>query len=688
MNHVDVPVTDLDDLDDDIIISAGDDESTLFGPAEFDIDNISLKQEQLQNRNMAQRVMDSARGIFGKPRLNYYDNIELSDDPFSTIYGTRRNHRLHYVVLIAVVVVVAIALAVIVHHSHSSHPSNKVSLSNGTHAFYTTTLLISLDGFHPHYLSDALTPYMSFIFENGYGTPYMVPSFPSSTFPNHWTMITGLYPADHGIVGNSFYDPVSGKQFVNTHPEQSLDLSFWGGEPIWKSVAKSGIKSAVHMWPGSEVPGIAGKFPLEVDRFNGSEILSAKRDRILQWLDRDIQARPELILTYVPTIDTLGHRYGISGAELEKGLSEVDGFIESVFAGLSQRNLTDIVNVVVVSDHGMAPTSNERIVFLDNLVSLEKIEHIDGWPLFGLRPFAEVNVSQVYHEMVKDTPEGCDIYLKEDLPSEWNFGGHHMNSFYDRIAPLWVVPKVGYSITTKEEFKRNNYDYHPKGVHGYNNTEVLMRALFMGSGPYFQDKLHGKSSLDKIKVRPFENTELYGILCDIFKVKPAPNNGTCMVLGEDNLLDREWSDPFGYPGVPHDDIRLPHQNATYDVMYRKGKSDEKGSPPTSTSAALHSSTIQQSTSSTDLEPTSSRNSISSSAVFPSSSSASSSSASSKGFWDSVSDVIEDVEDELEHAGDAIGDMASDIGEKVGEAGDKLGDAMENIGDRIEDVFDV
>lgn len=669
MNSVDVPVTDLDELDDDIIISAGDDESTLFGPAEFDIDNISLKQEQLQNRNMAQRLMDSARGIFGKPRHNYYDNIELSDDPFSTIYGNRKKSRIRYIVLSLLVVVVVTLSVIILKTSHSSpsSTSDKVTLSNGTHNFHTTTLLISLDGFHPHYLSAALTPYMSSLFEKGYGTPYMVPSFPSSTFPNHWTMITGLYPADHGIVGNSFYDPQTGKQFVNTHPDQSLDLSFWGGEPIWKSVAKSGIRSAVHMWPGSEVPGIAGDFPLEVDKFNGSEVLSAKRDRIFHWLDRDILTRPELILTYVPTIDTLGHRFGISGPELEQGLTEVDGFIESVFQGLETRNLSDIVNVVVVSDHGMAPTSNERIVFLDDIVSLNKIEHIDGWPLFGLRPFAQFNVSDVYHEMVKNTPDRCDIYSREDLPSEWNFGGHPLNSYYDRIAPLWVVPKVGYSITTKEEFKRNNYDYHPKGVHGYNNTEVLMRALFMGSGPHFQKKLHGQSSLDSVKVRPFKNTELYSILCDIFQVSPAPNNGTCMVLTKSNLLDSNWRDPFTYPGVPYDDIRLPHQNATYDVMYR-----ECESVPEPSSTLWHSSStvsLHQSTPSEELKSAQPSLSLSTSAQSSSAFHSASTPASTEGFWDTVSDIIEDVEESLE------------------QAGDKVGDVIENIGDKIEDVFD-
>ncbi|ODV97012.1 hypothetical protein PACTADRAFT_24412, partial [Pachysolen tannophilus NRRL Y-2460] len=454
----------------------------------------------------------------------------------------------------------------------------KEALTNGTHDFYPTTILISLDGFHPHYISKDLTPFMHNLMIDGYGAPFMIPSFPSSTFPNHWTLATGLYPSDHGIVGNTFYDPVSKRQFINTNPKLSLIEDWWGGESIWHTANLQGVSTAVHMWPGSEVPFTSkGGVPMEFDRFNGSEVLSKKIDRVLGWLDRNISSRPELILSYVPTIDSLGHKFGISGEKLDEGLGYVDNFLETLYIGLKNRNLTDVVNVVIVSDHGMAPTSNNRIIFLDDMVNLSEIEHIDGWPLFGLRPFSEYSIQDIYKEIMdnrnKDLKNGnkYDVYLKQDLPKEWTFAGNIKNQYSDRIAPLWIVPKVGYSIITHEEYKNKNYDYTPKGVHGYNNTEVLMRALFLGTGPFFKDRLG--EDLNSLKIRPFENIEVYNIICDSLNLKPAPNNGTITggtsIVNSKYLLPQNFEDLYDYPNVSFvHDVNIMRENATYDTLWR------------------------------------------------------------------------------------------------------------------------
>ncbi|KAF3986309.1 hypothetical protein FT663_04588 [Candidozyma haemuli var. vulneris] len=453
---------------------------------------------------------------------------------------------------------------------------NKRVLSNSTHDFYPTTILVSLDGFHPHYISPQRTPALHNMMVNDYGAPYMTPAFPSSTFPNHWTLITGLYPSEHGIVGNTFYDPKLKKQFVNTDPVKGLDADFWkGGEAIWTTTFKQGVKSAVHMWPGSEVPGIGENGPMEVDKFNGTELLTSKIDRVMGWIDReDIHKRPELLLTYVPTIDQYGHKFGISGPELTDALKYVDDFITLMIQEIKSRNLEDIVNLVVVSDHGMAPTSNDRLLFLDDVVDLSKLAHIDGWPLFGLRPTEEFTVDQIYDEIKEKfekldekTKKGFNYYKVEDLPKEWNFGGNDKDhAFNYRLAPIWIVPNVGYGITTRQKFKEKGENYTPKGVHGYNNTELLMRAIFLGRGPYFKKQL-----ADNKKVLPFDNTNVYNIICESLDVKPSPNNGTSadsFVISQNKLLPPDWNDNLIYPDLPYEVDHLV-KDATYDLLWRK-----------------------------------------------------------------------------------------------------------------------
>jgi predicted AlkP superfamily pyrophosphatase or phosphodiesterase len=441
--------------------------------------------------------------------------------------------------------------------SSSRKPISKRLVSNGTHDFYPTTLVVSLDGFHPHYVSEELSPNLHSMFIHNSGVPYMTPVFPSSTFPNHWTLVTGLYPANHGIVGNSFYDPKLGRRFFNTKPSQSLSPEWWGGEPLWQTAAFQGVSTAVHMWPGSEVPWAEGA-PIVVDAYNGSEVLSAKRDRVFEWIDRDLKTRPELILTYVPTVDTLGHQHGIAGPEIRDAIRQVDDLIGEVLQGISERNLGSIVNLIVVSDHGMAPTSNDRIVFLDDIMDTTKIDHIDGWPLVGLRLKESVDDNQVYQELKRQEPQdhqNWQVYLKDNLPKEWNFGG--MQSQYEsRIAPLWLVPQVGWSITTHAQLEEMGGVYKPFGVHGYNNTETLMRALFLAIGPYFSDnKMY----------QPIPNIDIYNIVCDTLNLVPAKTDGAPPRRAL-QPLPSNWKDPQQYPNVDFY-TEILQVNSTYDALF-------------------------------------------------------------------------------------------------------------------------
>lgn len=392
----------------------------------------------------------------------------------------------------------------------SKPPSSPATmLSNGTSLFAPTTILISLDGFRADFLNRGLTPTLNGLIENGVSPQYMWPSFPSVTFPNHYTMVTGMYPEAHGVVGNTFWDPALEKEFYYTDADRSLQDFWWGGEPLWRTAERQGVKAAVHMWPGSEAHHTE-YIPAYVDKYNGSEALPRKVERVLGLLDLPgsldaaatiEQPRPQLIAAYVPNVDSHGHKFGPNSTEIWQTIKDVDTMLGSLLQGLQDRNLSQIVNVVVVSDHGMATTDISRLFQFEDLIDPSLVAHIDGWPLYGLRPKNPADLESMYSQLInktKDNPN-LDVYLRDkDMPERYHFSQN------ERIAPLWIVPKTGWAIVTKEEYdldkkkSKTEFDieeakahgdvYHPRGLHGYDNKHPLMRAIFVARGPAFPHK--------------------------------------------------------------------------------------------------------------------------------------------------------------------------------------------------------
>ncbi|KAL9119344.1 MAG: hypothetical protein Q9187_004101 [Circinaria calcarea] len=415
--------------------------------------------------------------------------------------------------------------------SRASHRKYTLSiLSNGTSNFAPTTILISLDGFRADFLERGLTPTLNSFIAEGVSPKYMLPSFPSVTFPNHYTLVTGLYPESHGVVGNSFWDPGLEEEFYYTDPSRSMQPKWWtGGEPLWVTAENQDVRSAIHMWPGSEAH--IQREPTYLDKFNGSEVLSRKVDRILQLLDHPSEydpgiltistQRPQFIAAYVPNVDTHGHLYGPNSTEIRQTISKVDMMLHHLFEGLQNRNLTNLVNVVVVSDHGMATTSIDRLIQFDDLVDTNLIEHVDGWPLYGLRPKDPNDLHNIYGQLLEDSARNpnLEVYLKdENMPERYHFSNN------DRIAPLWIVPKTGWAIVHKKDFdiekaKETGQVYRPRGLHGYDHEHPLMRAIFVAKGPAFP---HQPGS----RLEIFQNIEVYNIICDSLGIIPKPNNGT------------------------------------------------------------------------------------------------------------------------------------------------------------------
>ncbi|GAA5823294.1 hypothetical protein JCM11251_007556 [Rhodosporidiobolus azoricus] len=442
---------------------------------------------------------------------------------------------------------------------------------NGTHWWDPTVILVSLDGVRADYLERGLTPHLLNISRKGMRAEYLEPCFPSITFPNHWSILTGLYPSSHGIVANDFWDPKLQKEFVYTEPGKSWEGEWWGGEPIWSTAVKAGLRSAVLMWPGPPIMADGTKptlwYPF-VDKYH----FRKKVERVAKWLDMPYSHRPHLMTVYSPTLDQAGHKAGPSSKTVDKALGAVDEFIKGLFDEVERRNLTEVVEVVVVSDHGMADSDNSKLIYLDDLLSPELFAQIDrneGWPNAGLRPLpglphqpllSALREASASRKEGSGRDSGFECYdTTEGVGEEqggvlerWHFSGN------ERISPIYCVPNLGYAFTTHAQVDKAEKGGWGllKGNHGYDNILPEMRGIFVAHGPFsshlkqrrfssrsFSKTTSSPSSPSLVQRAPlpipadpntlvlpgFSNLEIYGLVAELLRIpeeKRARTEGT------------------------------------------------------------------------------------------------------------------------------------------------------------------
>ncbi|ORX35480.1 alkaline-phosphatase-like protein [Kockovaella imperatae] len=418
-------------------------------------------------------------------------------------------------------------------------PTELALLNNGTHDFHPTTLVVSLDGFRELYLSSHanLVPNILSIGNagNGLRAKTLQPQWPTLTFPNHWSMMTGLHVETHGIVANHFYDPEQGVQFKIEEAEMIGESQWWRGEPMWSVAEKAGLITANMMWPGPPATsqGVAPTYAVPF----GDMDPSAKVDQLLTWIDMPIEKRPRLIFGYMPEVDQFGHLGGPNSVDVEKALQMVDQAIGRLLNGLKERNLENIVNLIVLSDHGMSETSNDRMIFLDDVLGKEGFEAIqwrDGWPSAGLR-FKEGTDTGPLLENLQNAAIASQgsftVHTRETMPERWSYNAS------DRIAPIWAIPKLGWVLVDHHEFEDVLHgQFTPKGLHGYDNTEAEMQAMFFAQGPFVDDMKvramqsgsEGWVSKDPHVIDSFNNLEIFTLVLGLVGLsdKIPAHNGT------------------------------------------------------------------------------------------------------------------------------------------------------------------
>ncbi len=259
----------------------------------------------------------------------------------------------------------------------------------------TRVVLVSLDGFRWDFASRADTPNLDSLANEGIRAEKLLSAFPTKTFPNHYTLVTGLWPSNHGIVGNNVRDPELEARFGMSNREAVADARWWGGEPIWVTAEKQGFKSAPLFWPGSEAP-IKGVRPAYWEPYQ-SEMSNADRvDKLLSWIDLPEPDRPRFLTLYASDVDSAAHGSDPdSSPEVATAVARVDAMVGRLLAGLEQRGLADSTHVIIVSDHGMSATSADRVIPVDDYIDLEVANPMDMGAVLTLWPGRELTVERL-----------------------------------------------------------------------------------------------------------------------------------------------------------------------------------------------------------------------------------------------------------------------------------------------------
>lgn len=366
-------------------------------------------------------------------------------------------------------------------------------------------LLVSIDGFGPDYVDPEVTPHLARLAERGVRAEALIPSFPTKTFPNHYTLVTGLRPDSHGLVANNVWDPDMEAQFGLGDREAVGNPEWYGGEPVWVTAERRGMTTATLFWPGSEAP-IGGVRPTHWMPYDGDMPHRDRVEWVLSRLAGDEGPAVGFATLYFDDVDGAGHRFGPAAPETRAAAARVDSALGILLTGLEGRGL-DHVNLMVVSDHGMSPLSRDRVIFLDDYIDPEATTVVDWNPVLAVWP-DPAGVDSIYGALRGRHPH-LHVYRPDEIPERYEFGSH------DRVAPIIGIADPGWSITTHEAFERNPERYQG-GNHGYDQMSADMQALFIAVGPAFRQGA---------VVPPFPNVDVYELIMHVLGLPPAPGDG-------------------------------------------------------------------------------------------------------------------------------------------------------------------
>lgn len=369
----------------------------------------------------------------------------------------------------------------------------------------TPLLLVSIDGFRADYLDRGLAPKLRQWANEGVRAQWMTPSYPSLTFPNHYTLVTGLRPDRHGIVHNTMWDEALGG-FALSRREAVGNAAWWQGEPVWVGAEKAGLRTATMFWPGSEA-AIHGIRPQRWQPYDAAVTNAARVDTVLGWLSEPEAQRPHLATLYFDRLDKTAHEHGPDSPEAQAALRDIDAELGRLHDVLAERGLLERINLVVVSDHGMAPVPPGHHLDAESMVAptdarlVASGESVGFEPLPGRRAVAEATLLGRH--------DRYECWRKDALPATWRYGRH------PRVPSIVCQMDEGWAAHPRTVSERRR-QAGLRGAHGFDPALPSMRAVFVARGPAF-----GRGKV----LPPVDNVDVYPLLTRLLGIPSAPNDG-------------------------------------------------------------------------------------------------------------------------------------------------------------------
>ncbi|MBO9710276.1 MAG: alkaline phosphatase family protein [Caulobacter sp.] len=377
------------------------------------------------------------------------------------------------------------------------------------------TILVSIDGFRADYLERGNTPNLKALAAEGaHGA--MRPSFPSLTFPNHYTLVTGKRPDHNGVVNNTMEDPaIPGVSFTMSNHDAVTDGRWWTqAKPIWVSAEQQGVHAGALFWPGSEAE-IDGVRPSRWKTFDAKLPPEVRVDTLLSWIDEKAPTLGFATL-YFDQVDTQGHHYGPDSPEVNKAAREVDAAIGRLVAGLKARGLYETTNIVVVADHGMAAQPLSQLVEVATLIDPAKARFVSTGSIVGVEP-QPGREAEVAAALLKPIPH-LTCWPKGKAPARYGYGTN------PRVPAIVCLADKGWYFVTAKALEKRMAE-HPRdgGAHGYDPYDPDMRAVFVARGP---DVRPG------VIVPLFDNVDVYPLLTRLVGIKGEAGDGALGPVGK------------------------------------------------------------------------------------------------------------------------------------------------------------
>lgn len=366
----------------------------------------------------------------------------------------------------------------------------------------TYVVMVSFDGFRWDYMDQYDTPHFDAVAREGVRAERLIPSFPTKTFPNHYTLATGLYPDHHGIINNTFFAYDLDRLYRIGDREMVQNGECYFGEPIWVTAEKQGVRTASYFWVGSEAP-IMDTRPTYWKVYDGQVPYADRVDQVIRWLKMPSDRGPGLIMLYFDEPDGIGHEYGPEHPETAEVVAFVDSILGYLRSEIAKLEWSERINLVVVSDHGMGPVSGDRYVNLNDHLKEGWAAHVAGSnPVYLIEPAGGFSDSI---SMVLDAVEGISAWQADDIPGHLHYGTS------SRFPGILVVADSLWSVGTDEGLSE-----YSAGAHGYDPDYTAMHTIFLAEGPAF------KTGYTR---PPFSNVEVYNILARLLDLDPAENDG-------------------------------------------------------------------------------------------------------------------------------------------------------------------